>query len=93
MLLMVKNFHSNPLLQKKIRLQPQVASMEAGVMEIFKATPGKVTHKQILFAIHYYVIFAWFLDCSLKQPPWRLGLEAGVMESHFETSGIIILSI
>jgi hypothetical protein len=35
---------------------------------------------------HYFKTFNWLLDCSLKQPPWRLG----AMKSPIKVSGILV---
>ena len=53
-------------------MQPPAASIEADVMEIpFKTY---VNTKDFVKTAHYYKIFNWLLDCSLKQPPWSLGV-------------------
>ena len=44
-------------------IQPPAASMEADV-----------NTKYFVKMAHYCKIFNWLLDCSLKQPPWSLGV-------------------
>ena len=69
-------------------LQPPAASMEADWMDISFKTSGmlKLMLKFFLIMTHYCKIFNWVLDCSLKQPPRRLG----AMESPIKTSEIIM---
>ena len=52
--------------------QPDVSSMEAG-------SNGKpyqnlsISAKQNFNSDYHYMLFDWFLNFSLKWPPWRLG--------------------
>ena len=43
-------------------------------------------HNFHYFLCHYMHAEAWFLDCSLMHPPWRLG----AMESLTKTSRVLV---
>ena len=60
-------------------LQPQAYSIESGRNGKPYQNLMNISSKQNLIAIYHYVLFDWFLNFSLKQPPWRQG-EGG---THF----------
>ena len=59
------------------------ASMEADGMEIHFKTSGML---MLQISFNYNSLLKIFLNCSLKQPPWRLG----AMQSPNKTSGILM---
>ena len=60
-------------------LQPQASSIESGGNRKPCQNLINISAKQNLIAIYHYMLFDWFLNFSLKQPPWRQG-EGGM---HF----------
>ena len=47
--------------------------MEAGGLGKNFKNPRNENAKKFKIVIHYCALFDWFLNCSLKWPPWRLG--------------------
>jgi hypothetical protein len=60
-------------------LQPQASSIESGGNGKPYQNLLNISAKNKLIAIYHYMLFDWFLNFSLKQPPWRQG-EGG---THF----------
>ena len=60
-------------------LQPQASSIEFWGNEKPYQNLMNISAKQNLIVIYHYMLFDWFLNFSLKQPPWRQG-EGGM---HF----------